>query len=74
MILSELPQSVVGREKNLGYGFCEGVKSQIEGPVEHLDQEWPLGQYSRVPIVGEARRVGCLNDHAAQVSFLGRVL
>jgi hypothetical protein len=74
VILSELPQSIVGGEKNLGNGLGERVKGQVKNPVEHFNKKGPFGQDSRVPIVGEARRIGSSDGYATTIPFLRGIL
>jgi len=72
MVLRRLPNTIT-REDNLGKGLHAGVEGEIQGPVEHLDQEGELLDASAMPAMRVARGIGRLKRHAAAVSPLGRV-
>ncbi len=43
VILSELPQSVVARKGELSNALGQGIKQQIQDPIEHFDQKGEFG-------------------------------
>lgn len=71
VVLGRLPNTIGGEDQFAGLLDAD-VEEQVDGPVEHLDQEGELLDEAAVPVVGEARGIGRRDDGAAAAALLGR--
>ena len=70
VVLGGLPNPI-GSEYQLAGRFDADVEDQIDGPVEHLDEERELLYEAAVPIIRVARGVGCREADATAGALLG---
>ena len=74
VVLCEVAQAVVVREKRLSNGLGKRVEQEVHNPIEHFNEEGKLGEDPAVDVVGKARRIWRSQDHTATVALLRRIL
>ena len=72
VLLRRLPDAV-GGEDELTAGLDADVEEQVDGPVEHLDEEGEFLDEAAVPVVGVARGIGSVHHSTAAAPLLGRM-